>query len=142
MPAGALTAATSTVAPTMASASSTSSTISATAVLYAAPDINNDIPSTKEDPPSASNADWSGKKIKPPSMVLEESVNGFRGPVTKRHKPGKGKKVVVLVISYFHRNAVSTKHRILPSMMEFHVNRLFGRCSIIGLSNATNVHCK
>ncbi|KAF8334343.1 uncharacterized protein EI90DRAFT_539829 [Cantharellus anzutake] len=49
----------------------------------------------------SSNADWSGRKIKPPSMVLDDNVNGFRGPSAasrkshhrqQRNKIGKGKK--------------------------------------------------
>ncbi|KAI6028824.1 hypothetical protein F5J12DRAFT_961299 [Pisolithus orientalis] len=80
--------------------SSSSSTVSATAVIYAPPELitpNTDQAEDKED--AASAAGWRkkegwGKKVKPPSMVLDEDINGFRTQQRQRRGGGgkKGKK--------------------------------------------------
>ncbi|KIY50915.1 hypothetical protein FISHEDRAFT_38315 [Fistulina hepatica ATCC 64428] len=75
------------------------STISATAVVYAPPILLDQTkPETKDEQPQQTQeaeptAQGWGKKVKPPSMVLDEDVNGFK----VRHKKkggqkGKGKK--------------------------------------------------
>ncbi|EJU05475.1 hypothetical protein DACRYDRAFT_113580 [Dacryopinax primogenitus] len=62
--------ASTTIAPFPGPGVSSTATISATAVVFAPPTVS-------EPPPEAAEG-WT-KKIKPPSMVLDEDVNGFRG---------------------------------------------------------------
>ncbi|KIK92410.1 hypothetical protein PAXRUDRAFT_829987 [Paxillus rubicundulus Ve08.2h10] len=80
--------------PGFGTAVSSAATVSATAVVFAGPElvtINNDQTEAKDD----ANTGWQkkegwGKKVKPPSMVLDEDVNGFRGQ--QKRKGGGGKK--------------------------------------------------
>jgi hypothetical protein len=86
--------------PTGASLSSVPSigSISATAVVFAPPTVSDDVdPDADADSKgeATSKQPW-GKKKAPPSMVLEEDVNGYRGKHKKiagSHKKRKGKKV-------------------------------------------------
>ncbi|KAF6765156.1 hypothetical protein DFP72DRAFT_333990 [Ephemerocybe angulata] len=73
--------------------------ISSTAVVFAAPVLNSQAASTKTPLSSAtqdsattsapsSGGGW-GKKVKPPSMILDEDVNGFKA--SQKRKIGRGK---------------------------------------------------
>lgn len=77
-------------------------TVSATAVVFAPPELvvpTNEQADVKDEPTTGwrKKEGW-GKKVKPPSMVLDEDVNGFKAQ-KKRKGPGgaggkkKGKKV-------------------------------------------------
>ncbi|KXN82067.1 hypothetical protein AN958_03225 [Leucoagaricus sp. SymC.cos] len=72
---------------------SSSAVISSTAVVFSPPVMNeasaSETPDAQQEAPSKTQG-W-GKKMKPPSMVLDEDVNGFRATQKKRHV-GKGKK--------------------------------------------------
>lgn len=78
--------------------------ISSTAVVFAPPSLISppEAPSTTEAPPTSqpttlptTTQGW-GKKVKPPSMVLDEDINGFKATQNKRKGgKGKGKKVQV-----------------------------------------------
>ena len=73
----------------IANVSSTAS-VSATAVVFAEPELrtaDQEKAPEAEQPPGLG---W-GKKIKPPSMVLDEDVNGFKSK-RKKNVPGSGKK--------------------------------------------------
>ncbi|KAJ3525495.1 hypothetical protein NMY22_g10553 [Coprinellus aureogranulatus] len=74
--------------------------LSSTAVVFAAPVLNDQIKNEAStiagregadvtSAPSTGAQGW-GKKVKPPSMVLDEDVNGFKA--TQKRKVGKGKK--------------------------------------------------
>lgn len=73
-----------------------SSTISATAVIFAPPVLADPTPQLAAAPVATSQDGWS-KKVKPPSMVLDDDINGFRGTKGGGRagggKRGKGKKV-------------------------------------------------
>ncbi|KAH7889269.1 hypothetical protein F5I97DRAFT_494358 [Phlebopus sp. FC_14] len=102
LPVGATTVST---APTLgpaaipAPAVSTAPSISATAVVFAAPELvapGNDQAETKEplstgqkDPGWRKKEGW-GKKVKPPSMVLDEDVNGFKAQHKRKGGGGGG----------------------------------------------------
>ncbi|KZT60363.1 hypothetical protein CALCODRAFT_553651 [Calocera cornea HHB12733] len=73
LPSGAVSTSTSAGAWSAPAGVSSSATISATAVVFAPPTINE--PSVGE---HKAEGGWA-KKIKPPSMILDEDVNGFRG---------------------------------------------------------------
>ncbi|KAI9446740.1 hypothetical protein H4582DRAFT_2108331 [Lactarius indigo] len=81
--------------------------LSATAVVSAPPslvDLSKPIvsePSSGVGPGPGHKAGW-GKKVKPPSMVLDEDVNGFRGN-TKRKGGGKKNKKVIRMFSNSQR---------------------------------------
>ncbi|KAL4068062.1 hypothetical protein J3A83DRAFT_4359882 [Scleroderma citrinum] len=70
-------------------------TVSATAVVYAPPELvtpSIDQAESKDDAGGGSGwrkKDGWGKKVKPPSMVLDEDINGFRSH-KKQRKPGGG----------------------------------------------------
>ncbi|KAL5529000.1 hypothetical protein ACEPAG_4974 [Sanghuangporus baumii] len=67
--------------------------VSATAVVVAEPVLNIPEPEkakVPEEPNDASGLGW-GKKIKPPSMVLDEDVNGFKAN-RKKNNAGAGKR--------------------------------------------------
>ncbi|KIK59745.1 hypothetical protein GYMLUDRAFT_168767 [Collybiopsis luxurians FD-317 M1] len=75
----------------LASPSSSAASVSSTAIVFAPPEL---VEAEKSDPaPSAEDAPaqgqgW-GRKVKPPSMVLDEDVNGFKA--NQKRKVGKGK---------------------------------------------------
>ena len=80
-------------------ASLTSATLSSTAVVFAPPVlIEHQIsdpepePDTKLDTKPQPTQAW-GKKVKPPSMVLDEDVNGFKAHKKRSAGKSKGKKV-------------------------------------------------
>ncbi|KAI0081385.1 hypothetical protein K474DRAFT_1613500 [Panus rudis PR-1116 ss-1] len=102
LPVGAAVTATATtsqaVTPGLAAAAvSSTATVSSTAVIYAPPslvDVTRATSNEASEQQPATSQGW-GKKIKPPSMVLDEDVNGFRA--TRGGKKGgaggkKGKK--------------------------------------------------
>lgn len=60
--------------------------LSSTAVVFAPPAlVDTSNPPPKEEPTTQG---W-GRKVKPPSMILDEDINGFKS--TQKKKPGKGK---------------------------------------------------
>jgi splicing factor 45 len=99
--------------PIGAFTSNTGATISATAVISAPPSLiepqviasSTANANTEEAAGTSAGGGW-GKKVKPPSMVLDEDVNGFKrgrgagGGGNK--KKGKGKKVCLLLILLLH----------------------------------------
>jgi len=50
-------------------------------------------------PGSSLKSGW-GKKVKPPSMVLDEDVNGFRGNPKRKGGGKKNKKVCIITLLY------------------------------------------
>ncbi|TFK29888.1 hypothetical protein FA15DRAFT_185722 [Coprinopsis marcescibilis] len=66
--------------------------LSSTAVVFAPPQLNADNEASKTTTAAnaarAANTQGWGKKVKPPSMVLDDDVNGFR---SQKRKVGKGK---------------------------------------------------
>ncbi|KAK0210687.1 hypothetical protein DFS33DRAFT_1483738 [Desarmillaria ectypa] len=71
-------------------AAASSATVSSSAVIFAPPVlVEPPKPSESVQEPAPTQGGW-GKKVKPPSMVLEEDVNGFRAAGQKK-KSGKGK---------------------------------------------------
>ena len=71
--------------------SSKQGSISSTAIVSAAPVIN--VPEQqKPAEPERPNALGWGKKIKPPSMVLDDDVNGFKSNSRKGNATGGGKR--------------------------------------------------
>jgi hypothetical protein len=84
-------------------ATTSSPFISADAVVYAAPELTE--PTLAPTQPDAKTSHGWGKKVKPPSMVLDEDVNGYQSntrAADKRTGGGKrkGKKVSTHVIIY------------------------------------------
>ncbi|KAI0350206.1 hypothetical protein OH77DRAFT_1091580 [Trametes cingulata] len=82
-------------AAVVASATTSSSTISSTAVVFAPPSLV-ETPASKPEEPEAQSQPQSqgwGRKVKPPSMVLDDDVNGFKARRGgKREGGGGGKK--------------------------------------------------
>ncbi|KAF9218246.1 hypothetical protein BS17DRAFT_883524 [Gyrodon lividus] len=82
--------------PTPGTSVSSTATVSATAVVFAPPELvtpSNDQAEAKDD----ANIGWQkkegwGKKVKPPSMVLDEDVNGFRTHQKRKGGGGGGGK--------------------------------------------------
>ncbi|CAA7271748.1 unnamed protein product [Cyclocybe aegerita] len=63
--------------------------LSSTAVVFAPPAlVDTSNPPAAQETQAATTQGW-GRKVKPPSMILEEDVNGFQNK--QRKKPGKGK---------------------------------------------------
>ncbi|KAJ7582792.1 hypothetical protein C8J56DRAFT_1015496 [Mycena floridula] len=73
--------------PVGAFTSSTAS-LSSTAVVFAPPEL---IAPTEPVVEAPATQGW-GKKVKPPSMILDEDVNGFKATQKKRTNKGRGKK--------------------------------------------------
>ena len=70
-----------------------SATISATATIFAPPSLAETTNHVAQEP--LQNQGW-GKKVKPPSMILDEDVNGYKATHKKRAGGGKkGKKVPI-----------------------------------------------
>ncbi|KAJ2930802.1 hypothetical protein H1R20_g6286, partial [Candolleomyces eurysporus] len=70
--------------------------MSSTAIVFAAPVLNNTTAAAKPEgqesaTPNTTSQGW-GKKVKPPSMVLDEDVNGFKASQKRKVGKGKGKK--------------------------------------------------
>ncbi|KAF8628444.1 hypothetical protein AX15_003959 [Amanita polypyramis BW_CC] len=92
IPVGASVLSTSTTTPNTANPG-----ISSTAVVFAPPSLiqQPETQVTAETPPlpqapTSTTQGW-GKKVKPPSMILDEDVNGFKTSQNKRKGGGKGK---------------------------------------------------
>jgi len=77
-----------------AGASLSQATVSSSAVVFAAPQLVHQ-PVVAEDQTEASGANMNawGKKVKPPSMILDEDVNGFKGGQKKNKNNRKQRKV-------------------------------------------------
>ena len=71
--------------------------LSSTAVVFAPPVLNDAVSSAPET--QTATQGW-GKKVKPPSMILDEDINGFKGTQKKKHGKGKGKKVNLVLPCY------------------------------------------
>lgn len=63
--------------------------ISSTAIIFAPPSLVDTSTIASITEPQAQPAQSWGKKLKPPSMILDEDVNGFKS--NQKRKPGKGK---------------------------------------------------
>jgi splicing factor 45 len=98
---------------------SSTAVISSTAVVFSPPVMNegnaSGAPNVQSTPAGAMQG-W-GKKVKPPSMVLDEDVNGFKASQKKRHA-GKGKKnkvspVLILLPSTSHPSSCRIRMHLL-----------------------------
>jgi splicing factor 45 len=81
-------------------------TISATAVVAAPPtlvDVSIPTPAgpTLASGPASSHKSGWGKKVKPPSMVLDDDVNGYRGNAKRKGGGKKNKKVRIVTLSHY-----------------------------------------
>ncbi|KAJ3504673.1 hypothetical protein NLJ89_g7814 [Agrocybe chaxingu] len=66
--------------------------LSSTAVVFAPPAlVDTSNPPAAPETQAATTQGW-GRKVKPPSMILEEDVNGFQNKQRKKPAKGKGKK--------------------------------------------------
>ena len=94
--------------------SNTPATVSSSAVIFAPPAlVDPSKPSPDAQPSSAhpTATGW-GKKVKPPSMVLDEDINGFKASRNKK-KTGKGRARKVTISSALFRHYITqfqTKH--------------------------------
>jgi splicing factor 45 len=84
-----------------------SASISAEAVVYAPPELVEAKPSSA--PSDAKPTQGWGKKVKPPSMVLDDDVNGFQAKNRGGDKRGggskkKGKKVRIIQTLHHYTN--------------------------------------
>ncbi|KAL0071530.1 hypothetical protein AAF712_001387 [Marasmius tenuissimus] len=89
---------TTATAANVASGSESPATLSSTAVVFAPPTLAEpavtveSVSVTEEtQQPQRATSGW-GKKVKPPSMVLDEDVNGFKASQRRKVGKGKGKK--------------------------------------------------
>ncbi|KAG5654510.1 hypothetical protein H0H81_001151 [Sphagnurus paluster] len=71
--------------------SSGPATLSSTAVIFAPPSLVEPVKPVPQEAPQTQQGGW-GKKVKPPSMVLDEDVNGFKASHNKKKAKGKGRK--------------------------------------------------
>jgi splicing factor 45 len=78
--------------------------LSSTAVVFAPPVLNDTVSSAPLSETQSATQGW-GRKVKPPSMVLDEDINGFKGTQKKKHGKGKSKKVS-LVLSFYSLNSL------------------------------------
>lgn len=83
----------------LADVSSTAS-VSATAVVFAEPELRPVEQEQPKEPEPPSGLGW-GKKIKPPSMVLDEDVNGFKSKRKNQGGGGGGKRKGKKKVSVF-----------------------------------------
>ncbi|KAF9510636.1 hypothetical protein BS47DRAFT_1373291 [Hydnum rufescens UP504] len=90
LPAGAFTTLTTT-APAAFTSGPSSSSVSAAAVIYAPPSLNANAAVAQPEESAGPGAPGWGKKVKPPSMVLDVDVNGFKAATAKK-RSGRGKK--------------------------------------------------
>ncbi|OBZ75170.1 hypothetical protein A0H81_04810 [Grifola frondosa] len=94
-------AAVTTTAPG-STATAASATISATAVVFAPPALVETPALKPAEAPSQTQGQGWGKKVKPPSMILDEDVNGFKTQRGGKKGGGgkhKGRKVRCIIIS-------------------------------------------
>ncbi|KAI0792854.1 hypothetical protein C8Q75DRAFT_751703 [Abortiporus biennis] len=94
LPVGAAVTGTTFAAP--GGTSSSAATLSSTAVVFAAPQIIQPskagvFPASSLESSVPATQGW-GKKVKPPSMILDEDVNGFKATRGGKKGPGGGKK--------------------------------------------------
>jgi hypothetical protein len=92
--------------------------ISATAVVAAPPTlVDVYVPALPEPNPvgpgsgSSHKSGW-GKKVKPPSMVLDDDINGFRGNPKRKGGGKKNKKVRIIKISHEFTQLISFRIKI------------------------------
>ena len=82
-------------AVTIPAGTTANATISSTAVVFAPPSLVDTTPAKteekKESQPQPQGQGW-GRKVKPPSMVLDEDVNGFKAKRGGKKEGGGGKK--------------------------------------------------
>lgn len=89
-----------------------SATVSSSAVIFAPPVL---VEPPKPSEPVQEPAPTWGKKVKPPSMVLEEDVNGFRAAGQKKKGgKGKGRKVHGLRHTFFFSILTIIQHKNQP----------------------------
>lgn len=103
------------------SSAGASAALSSTAVVFAPPVLVDATQSSasstvakNKEAPSATTQGW-GRKVKPPSMILDEDVNGFKAgnQGNKKNKAGKGKNKKVQ--SYFSQELPRTNPSFLKN---------------------------
>lgn len=96
--------------------------ISATAVVAAPPTlVDVSVPALPESnlvgPGSSHKSGW-GKKVKPPSMVLDDDVNGFRGHPKRKGGGGKkNKKVCIIRFSHEFTHFISFRIKMYSNWL-------------------------